>query len=212
MYHFVRMHKNKKNSVAIATLPYRLDPYHNICTLIHVYRKVGSRCILPLLLLLCPPFNPNPLLTSTSSLPHSPMQHSRSLKRANSSTSLDKDRRTKRLLAVLTYYTLFGTLAITHQSLELGNAPRLLAAVEESFTCEAAGGGDGRDNCPTRYVDYSYPAFGGVVYLLMGLIPTANMVFVLPAWQLWKYCRGGERGSTKGVREMKSSNSSTADL
>ncbi|KAL5516252.1 hypothetical protein EMCRGX_G001538 [Ephydatia muelleri] len=153
-------------------------------------------------------------------------------KRARSlqSSSAEENARNRRLLVVLTYYVLFGTLAITQQSLELGQFPRIKAALQETFTCEAAG--LGRSNvtttCPTLYQEYSYPAFGCVVYLMMGLIPVANMVFVLPAWQLWKYCFGGAGGGgggdggggggggggrpSKPMHSMKSSTSSTTDL
>ena len=137
--------------------------------------------------------------------PPPPWQHKRFLQISSHGAAAEENRRHTLLLAVLTYYLIFGTMAIIQQSLELGRSHSLQAAVTEVFRCEALGV---TSNCTVDYQQYSYPKLSSVVYVMMGLIPAVHMIFVLPARQLWRrlwlYCtreRGGD-DKEKGGDDM----------
>ena len=112
-------------------------------------------------------------------------QHKRFLKESRLNLATEENKRHTLLLLVLTYYFVFGTLAIIQQSLELGQSHDLKAAVADTFRCEAFGSGS---NCTLSYDQFTYPKFSSLVYILLGLIPGVHMIFVLPASQIWKYC------------------------
>ena len=137
--------------------------------------------------------------------PPPPRQHKRFLQISSHGAAAEENRKHTLLLAVLTYYLIFGTMAIIQQSLELGRSHSLQAAVGEVFRCEALGV---TSNCTVDYQQYSYPKLSSVVYVMMGLIPAVHMIFVLPARQLWRrlwlYCtreRGGD-DKEKGGDDM----------
>ena len=79
---------------------------------------------------------------------------------------------------VLCYYVIFGVLTLCHFGLSTQDQDKFIDAVTEYFTCEYFGNFPGR--CERKYFQrYVYPGLTGATYFIMGLIPVANLVFVV---------------------------------
>ena len=79
---------------------------------------------------------------------------------------------------VLCYYVVFGVVTLSYFALSTQDQDKFIKAVTEYFTCEYFGNFAGR--CERKYFErYVYPGLAGATYFFMGLIPVANLVFVV---------------------------------
>ena len=79
---------------------------------------------------------------------------------------------------VLCYYVIFGVLTLSYFGLSTQDQDKFIDAVTEYFSCEYFGNFPGR--CERKYFQrYVYPGLTGATYFMMGLIPVANLVFVV---------------------------------
>ena len=85
----------------------------------------------------------------------------------------------KKLLVVLCYYILFGVTALITFALYTARRDTLIATTIQYFTCEATGHVPGKcDRALFQQHDDIWWLFC-VVYILLGLIPTVNLIFVV---------------------------------
>ena len=84
----------------------------------------------------------------------------------------------KKLLFVFSYYIVFTLVTLVYYSMTTRDTDKFLAAVEDYFICEGLGH-DPENPCPKDYEQYRYPIMEGVVYILMGFIPTVSLIFVI---------------------------------
>ena len=77
--------------------------------------------------------------------------------------------------------------------------------VKKYFVCEAFGY-NSDDPCPRNYEQYTHGWLEAVAYLVMGFIPTVNLVFVINFQHLKAQClrRVGARGYSVSSPSMKS--------
>lgn len=60
-----------------------------------------------------------------------------------------------------------------------------MEAVDEYFFCEASGYNPSNP-CPKNYEQYTYPELQAAIYVVMGFIPTVNLIYVLNVKQMRK--------------------------
>ncbi len=81
------------------------------------------------------------------------------------------------------YYTIFATLTLVFYSITTSNYSKFEEAVIEYFSCEA-GGYNPIDPCPKSYEQYTYPELQAAVYVVMGFVPTVNLIYVIDAQRM----------------------------
>ena len=80
---------------------------------------------------------------------------------------------------VLCFYVVFGVLTLCHFGLSTQDQEKFIKAVTEYFTCEYFGDFPA-GRCERKYFErYVYPGLTAATYFFMGLIPVANLVFVV---------------------------------
>ncbi len=82
-----------------------------------------------------------------------------------------------KILIVLVYYIIVGVSALTFEGIFARNETRFLDELLEYFICEAAGTGEPCDR--SGYNEYNDPVSEAVAYILVGLIPLANLMYVM---------------------------------
>lgn len=85
----------------------------------------------------------------------------------------------KKLLFLFLYYTVFAAIMLAYFGVSVGNQDRFIAAVGEYFSCESRGRDPASPPCPRDYERYTFPGLAAATYLLMGLVPVANLVYVI---------------------------------
>ena len=82
-----------------------------------------------------------------------------------------------KIILVLCYYALFGVSSLSYFSVESIDQDVKIRAIQQYFVCEAAGSGKECDR--SGFDTLGYEGLIIVTYLLLGLIPTVNLIFVV---------------------------------
>ena len=84
-----------------------------------------------------------------------------------------------KIILVLCYYAVFGIVAMSYMSVEIGEQEDEITAITEYFICEAVGSGHGAECDRSGFDHFGYHGLIVLVYWLLGLIPVINLVFVI---------------------------------
>ena len=80
-------------------------------------------------------------------------------------------------MLVLTYYTFFSAVTVFRFALQLSAGMNFPDLFRTNFICEAGGV---ENNCDrSQFEEQTYPGLVGLVQILAGLIPLANLTFVI---------------------------------
>lgn len=91
-----------------------------------------------------------------------------------------------KILFVLCYYVVFGVITLAYFGYTTADQEDFVNGIKSYFTCEASGQRPNSTPCdPDLYLQYNNPELGATTYLLMGLITTANFIFVIN----WKFTK-----------------------
>ena len=82
-----------------------------------------------------------------------------------------------KIIIVLCYYALFGIVALSNFSIEIGERENTTEAITQYFFCEAVGSGAECDR--SGFDHFGHHGLAVLVYLLLGLIPVINLIFVI---------------------------------
>ncbi len=101
----------------------------------------------------------------------------------NAKHALNKAER--KLIIIFTYYMVFATLTLVYYSIVTGNYDNFEEAVIDYFSCEA-GGYNPVSPCPKDYEQYTYPELQATIYIVMGFIPSVNLIYVIDVQRMRK--------------------------
>ena len=82
-----------------------------------------------------------------------------------------------KIMIVLCYYALFCIVALSDITIEIGERENTTTAITQYFLCEAVGSGVECDR--SGFDHFGYHGLAVLVYLLLGLIPVINLIFVI---------------------------------
>ena len=82
-----------------------------------------------------------------------------------------------KILLVLCYYAIFGIASLTSFAVESANQEDQFRAIQQYFVCEAAG--TGKECDLSAFDEFTKRELVAVVYMLFGLIPAVNLMFVI---------------------------------
>ena len=69
-------------------------------------------------------------------------------------------------------------VSLAYFGTSVGDQDDFVTAAAQYFACEA-GGHNSSDPCPKNYEQFTHPELAAATYLLMGLIPVINMIYVI---------------------------------
>ena len=90
-----------------------------------------------------------------------------------------------KIILVLCYYAVFGIVAMSYMSVEIGDQEDEITAITDYFVCEATGSDNGVECDRSGFDHFGYHGLIVLVYWLLGLIPVINLVFVIN-WSVTK--------------------------
>ncbi len=92
-----------------------------------------------------------------------------------------------KILIVLVYYIVVGASVLTAYSVFTRNETVFKDELREYFICEAAGTGEPCDR--SGFMDSNHPVLEAISYILLGLTPVTNLVYVMNFQKMKETCR-----------------------
>ena len=93
----------------------------------------------------------------------------------------------KKLLIVFAYYVVLAVVALTAFTLIARDKDKFMLAIKSYFECEAKDVLDPNDSCDRSYIQPPYVVLSSLSYILLGLFPVVNFIFVISVRRLKQY-------------------------
>ena len=87
------------------------------------------------------------------------------------------------------YYVILTVVALTAFTLIARDKDEFLSSVKSYFQCEAYGELDQNDTCERSYIQLPHVILSSLSYILLGLFPGVNFIFVISVRGLKRYMR-----------------------
>ena len=94
----------------------------------------------------------------------------------------------RKLLIVFVYYVVLAVIALTTFTLTSQDRERFTSALLYYFECESKGVDPNNPCDPNIYMKLEHVALGSLSYILLGLFPMVNLIFVISVQYLQKRC------------------------
>jgi hypothetical protein len=92
-----------------------------------------------------------------------------------------------KLLVVLFYFIIFGVVSLVHYSIADAQQDEFINGLNVYFDCQSTGLVNGTNDCDPygHYQRLDNPYFKSIAYIMMGLVPIVNFVFVVQWKAVW---------------------------
>ena len=94
----------------------------------------------------------------------------------------------RKILIIFCYYIVLGTFALITFTLATKNGDRFSSEVVGYFTCELRGIDSDKPCDRSRFEALSHPVLNCISFILLGIFPGINLIFVVNVEELKRWC------------------------